>query len=190
MSALLLPELARETAGSNRRVAEKLEAESRRLEQLREKAEDGQALKKQATRSARGATGTTMSRKADVLGLWQHALEVFADGLEGGQARDLLQTLRESIDSWLRLAEDCRAMWRFAATLGSPPQGPEGLDAAEEEVKRVKAAVEKMQAFLSRPRPPVDVGRFEKGREDLAQGRYRTGAQIRSGNPPAEGGKE
>lgn len=191
MSALLLPELAWEMSGSNRRVADALEAESRRLEELRGKPDQTEALKRRAPQSARGATSSTLSRRANIVGLWQLALEQFGDGLSGEQSQELLQAIRSTIDNWLRVVQNCRELWRLVAEVGGgPPEGLEGLDATEEEVRRVRAAVEKMHAFITRDRAPIDAGLLERGRKDFIEKRYRTAEQIRSGCRRVEGAGE
>jgi hypothetical protein len=187
MSALMLPELAREMSGSNRRVAETLEAESLRLEELRRKPEEAEALKRRAPRSARGATSTTLSRKANIVGLWELALEHFEEGLSTEQSQEMLQAIRNTIDNWLRAVRDCRDLWRLVEQVGGSPEGLEGLDAAENEVRRIREAVEKMHAFITRPRPPIDPSLLERGRKEIVENRYRTAEQIRSGCNQAAG---
>ena len=187
MSTLLLPELAREVAESNRRVADSFEAELQRLEQLRTEAKESGALKRRAARSARGAASNTLSRKAEVVGAWQHALELLEDGLSTEQAKGILQEIRHIIESWLNLARHCRALGTFATTLGSPPEWLAGLNAAETEVQQVKVAVENMHTFFSRPRPPVNPALLELGRSEIAGGHYRSGQQICAGGRRADG---
>ncbi len=190
MSALLLPELAREMAGSNRRVAATLEAESHRLEKLRAEEEGSEGLARWARLGARGATAATLSRKVEVLGLWQQTQGVFAEGLNGERALGLLQIVLETIESWLFLARVGRAVWTNVEALGGPVEGTEGLRAAEEEITRAKGQVEKIYAFLTRPRFPVDPALLEKGQEEIARGKYKIVDQIRSARGPAEGEKE
>jgi hypothetical protein len=180
-STLLLPELAREIAGSNRRVAESLATESRRLEDLQQEMNEPEALRKRAARSAQGATTATLSRNADIAGVWQRTLEILEDGLAGDQAKELLQNVLDIIDSWLGIAQKSRDIWRLATALGNSAEGLAELDAAEQEAKRVRTAVEKMQVFFSRTRQPLDVARLEKGRADVAEGRFKNPEQMRSG---------
>lgn len=187
MSALLLPELAREMSGSNLRVAETLEAESLRLTERRGKPEEAESLKRHAPRSARGATSTTLSRRADIVGVWKLALELLEDGLSAEQSQEMLQAIQNTIDNWLRAVQTCREMWRLVAEVGGSPEGLEGLDAAEAEVRQVRAAVEKLRAFFTRARLPIDPGLLERGRKEIVEKRYRTAEQIRSGCRPAEG---
>jgi hypothetical protein len=180
MSMLLLPELAREMASSNRRVAEFLEVESQRLEKLRGEIHEAETLKKMATRSALGATMATLGRKADVAGVWQRTLEILKDGQEGEQAKTLLHDVGDIIDSWLRLAQKSRALWALAEALGTSPEGLEELEAAEKEAKRVQTAVEKTQLFLSSARSPIDAGRLQKGEEDFIETKFKNPDEMRS----------
>jgi hypothetical protein len=188
MSTLLLPELARELAASNRRVADSFEAESRQLQELQLTAGERHALKVRAVRSARAAAAATLGRKTETLAVWRNVLDVLHDGLDDGRSNELLKHVLDTIDTWLRLAQDSRDLWGFAAALGAPQEGADELRAAEEEVRRVKGTAESMNTFLGRPWPPVDPSLLERGRNEIAQGRYRTAEQIRAGRGPAEGG--
>jgi hypothetical protein len=187
ISALMLPELAREMSGSNRHVAEALEAESLRLEELRGKPEETEALKRRAPQSARVATSTTLSRRANIADLWQLTLELFEGGLSAEQSQEMLQAFRNTIDDWLRGVQKCREMWKLVANLGGAPEGLEALNAAEAQVGRIRAAVDKMHGFMTRARPPIDPSLLERGRKEIAEGRYRTADQIRAGCTPAGG---
>jgi hypothetical protein len=182
MSMLLMPELAREMVGSNRRVADSLEAESRQLQELRPQADDIDALKRRAARSARSAVLAALSRQAEAGDFWQSALDEFTDGVGDAQSNRLLQDVRDIIDSWFRLGQHSREMVRVAVALGNPPEALEELDAAERTIRHMKAAVEKMDAFLHGSRRPIDAALLAKGREDVAQGRFRTAEQIRAGD--------
>ncbi len=186
MTTLLLPELARELARSNRVVAEALEAEARQLQELRSEMDEAETLKKRAVRSARDATSTTISRKAEVLGIWQQTLARLEDGLSAERSQEMLQDARAILESWLRLAQNSRDLWELAATLGNRPEGLEGLSAAEMDIQQIRGAVEKTHAFLTRTRPPVDIALLERGRKEIAQGRYKTADQIRSSSGQSE----
>jgi hypothetical protein len=181
MSLLLLPELANEMSGSNRRVAEALEAESLQLEELRGKPGETETLKRRAPQSARGATSDTLSRKVNIVSVWQLALDLLREGLTVEQAQEILQAMQNSIDNWLRVARWCRELCRRAAEAGASLGELEALAAAEEEVGRIGAAVERMHAFVTRARPPIDVGLLEKGRQQIAENCFETAEQIRSG---------
>jgi hypothetical protein len=190
MSTLLLPELAREMAGSNRRVADSFEAESRRLTDLRQKAENPDALKRRAARSARSAMGTALSRQAEALDIWQSALDDFREGVGDVQSNAVLRDVHDIIESSFRLARFCRELAHFAVIGGNPAESLGELDAAEAAIRQVQAAVEKMSNFLNRPRSPVDVARLETGRGEIAQGRFRTAEQIRSTGAAAGEGRQ
>jgi hypothetical protein len=180
MSTLLLPELAREIAGSNRRVADSLEAESRRLTDLHQKAENLDALKRRAARSARSAMATALSRRAEAIDFWQSALDDFREGVGDAQSKAMLGDVREIIESWLRLAQFSREVALFAVISGNPPEPMAELDAAEAAIRQVQAAVDTMSDFLNRPRPAVKAAILDAGRAEIAQGHFRTAEQIRA----------
>jgi DNA-binding XRE family transcriptional regulator len=186
MTTLLLPELARELVRSNRVVAEALQAEVRQLKELRSEMEQAEAVKKRAIQSARDATSATVSRKAQVVGIWQQTLARFEDGLSAERWQEMLQDTQAILESWLRLAQNSRDLWEFAVTLGNRPEGLQELSSAEIDIQQVRAAVEKTHVFLTRTRPPVDIALLERGRKEIAQGRYKTADQIRSGSGQSE----
>jgi hypothetical protein len=80
----------------------------------------------------------------------------------------------------MSLAQNSRDLWELAATHGNRPEGLEGLSAAEMDIQQTRGAAAKTHAFLTRTRPPVDIALLERGRKEIAQGRYKTADQIRS----------
>ncbi len=176
----LLPMLAREIVGSNNRVAEMFEVESRRLEKLRAGQNGAESLIKDASRIAREATRATLNRRADVLGLWQDVREFFDDGANLEQCKQALQNALDAVESWLRLARNARGMWSIAKTSADAHVVLTELDAAEEEIRNVKTAIEKMHGFLVRPRPPVDRTSLEKGRQQCAEGKLKSPEEMRA----------
>jgi hypothetical protein len=181
MPALISPGLVTDLSGGDRQLAEALEKELQRLVELRAKPDPAEVLKREAPRSAREATSITLSRRATIVGVWELALKHFEDGSNAAQAHEMLQAIQYTIDNWLRAARDCRDLWRLAAEVGGSPEGLEGLEAAEREVKQIAAAVENMRAFMTRTRPPIAPDALERGRKEIAENRYRTGDQIRCG---------
>ena len=159
MSALLLPELAREMAASNRRVADSVEAESHRLEELRGAMEQAEPLRKRALRSAREAWSCALNRKADPRAVWQNAWEIIEDGLDGEKARDLLADIQNLIDAWFRLAQTARLLWRIAASAGAVPDthrrrptrvrsGLDGSSVMSRDAQRRRGLEEESQRWL------------------------------------------
>jgi hypothetical protein len=177
MSTLLLPELAREMAAFNRRVADSVEAEARRVERLQEELAQADTLRKTTTRSAREALRHTLSQFPDAQAVWRTALEVVRDGVEGGDLKQMLQDVQSVVDTWLTLAEKTRVLCRFAAPAVAPDKLDE-LTQAEAAIREVKTAAEKMSAFVTRPKPAVDPARLQQGRNDIEQGRIRTAEQM------------
>ena len=130
MTTLLLPELARENAASNRRVARSV---------------DTAASQPRVTHSAREALRYSLGQAALARGHWQDVLALFEDGVEGGEAREAVHAVLDFFDSWFDLARSTRALWQAA---GAPGAAPEGLDAATREVEALRRNAEEMRAFL------------------------------------------
>jgi hypothetical protein len=184
MPSQLLLRLAREMAESNRRAAAAVEAESWQSATPQE----ADALRRRGARAAQDLTRFTLSRRAEARDVWDGALEVLREGATGEESREVLQVVQDISDSWLALAQKTRELWRdVTAASGAAPEGLDELDAAEREVKEVKAAAEKMHAFLARTRTPLDPALLRQGREEVEQGRFKTPEEMRSrlGSPRA-----
>src|SRR5438105_13014884 len=102
MSALLLPELARENAAYNRRVTTSVETVARRLE----------TSSRSLTSDAREALRYTLAQAAEARSLWQGTQALFTDGVEGGEARAALRAVLDVFDSWFGLAKSTRELWQ------------------------------------------------------------------------------
>jgi hypothetical protein len=169
-AAMSILALAQQIADLNRRIAESADTDLAPSE----KPEDPAARRRRACRAARHLTRFTMTRSGDARDAWQAVVEILGDGTAAEEARELVQTARTIIDSWLTLSQKARAVWQgVAAETGASPEGLEELAAEEERVKELRATVEKTHAFLSDDRRPVDLARLQKGREDMAQGRFK-----------------
>ena len=160
----LMPELAREMAAFNRKAADFARASRLRL---------------RGAQAARQLTRFTLYREGDARTVWQAALEAFEEGLTAEESAAVLQTVRDVADTWLDLAREAREFWGEVAATEAAPEGLEELSRAEAGVSGVKAAAERMHAFLSRPRPPLDLERLRAGLAEAEQRRVKTAAQMR-----------
>lgn len=180
MSTLLLPELAQENATFNRRVALAVEAEAQHLEKLRQLQERLLTLRRRMTSSTREALRCTLAQAAEAHGLWQGTLALFEDGLEGVEAREVLQVVLEVFDSWFSLVKSTRGLWHTAEQAGTTPEGLDTVDEASRDIQALRVAAEELRAFLTRPQPSVDPALLEKARQAVAQGRYKTPEAVRA----------
>jgi hypothetical protein len=181
MSMLLLPELARETAASNQRIARSVQTAATRSEELRQGHEKPASERQQLMRTAREALRYTLGQAAEAQGQWQDTLSLLGDGLEANEARDVLQAAVDVLDSWFVLLNSTRDLLQVAERSGAAPEGREDLDAAQREMEKVKAAADEMRAFLGRAWPPVDPALLDKARQAITHGKYKTAEAIRAG---------
>lgn len=158
----LMPELARERAESNRKVAALAEAARQRRE---------------GAPAARALTQLAITRGLEARQCWQEAIEALRGGLSAEGAREVVGLALDVTNSWLAIVRTARLLWEEA---GSPAEGTEQLDAVEKEVEQARAAAARAHAFLTGPRPPIDAARLEKGRQAVAEGRFKTAEEIRS----------
>jgi hypothetical protein len=172
MSMLLLPELARENAAANRRITHS-------VENLRQLQEDTVTRQRMAS-SAREAFRYTLVQAAEARSHWQGTMALLADGLEGEEAREVLQAVGEVFDSWFGLAKSTRDLLQTTVPAGTTAEGLEELDVAYRDIEALGTAAEEMRAFLNRARSPIDPIILEKARQAVAQGRYKTPEAIRA----------
>jgi hypothetical protein len=162
--------MAQQIADLNRRIADAADADL----SLAEKSEDPASRRRRACRAARYLTRFTMTRSTDAREVWQAVVEILEEGAAADEARKLVLIGKTTLESWLVLAQKARAVWQsVAAETGANSEGLEELAAEEERVKELLATVERTHAFLTGERRPVDVVRLQKGREDMAQGRFK-----------------
>lgn len=163
--SMLLPELARGMAAFNRQAAGSAEAAR---------------LRREGAEAARKLTRLALSRGPDAQEVWQEVTEALREGVSGERARDIVGITLDVADTWLEMARNARGLWEEARAAGAIPEHLEELDTLEKEVREVRAAAEKMEPLLSRPRPPVDAARLQKGREEVEQGQFKTPEQMRA----------
>jgi hypothetical protein len=156
----LMPELARERADSNRKIAAIAEAAR---------------LRREGAPAARKLTRLAIARGPDAREQWQEVTEALRGGLSGETATEVVGVTLEVADTWLEMARVAR---QLCVEAGAGPEGLEQLDEVEKEVRQVRTEAERTQAFLTRPRPPIDAERLEKGRRDIAEGRFKTAEEI------------
>jgi len=178
MSTLLLSELVRESAASNQRIAKSVDAAAQRPEEPRPSADKG--VHRTKTRDAREALRYTLRQDVEVRGLWQGAVTLFEDGLEGEQARALLDVVLEAFASWFGLVKSTRDLWQTAVRAGAISEGQEELEAACQNVEKARKAAQDMRDFLSRPWPAVDPALLENARKAMAEGRYSSAEVVRA----------
>ncbi len=188
MGTQLLPELARESADFNRRIASTVDTEARQLESL-DASHDQQASsrRRRAARSARQALRFTLAQVPKADDFWQDLLALFDEGLRGDEARDASRFAREVVESCSELVRSTRELWDVAARAGATPEGLADLDALSRRVEELKAAAEQTHAFLNRPLPTVDPAVLDAAEAAVAGGHYKTPEQIRARLPGSYG---
>jgi hypothetical protein len=178
--SMLLPDLARGRADSNRRAADLLDAEARHLTELRRLHAELGTLRRRVARNAREALRYTLLELGESRHVWQEVRALFEEGLEGHEARRAIQAAVDYFDSWLGLEKSTRELWRIAEQAGATPEGLEQLDAASREAGALRAAAEKLRDFLTRPPSPVDPAVIERARQAIARGEYKDADAVRA----------
>lgn len=177
---LLLSELVRENAASNRRVAQSVAAAARQSEGLRELQQQLLAVRRNCARNAREGVRYALGQADAVRRFWRELQALFEDGLEGGEAREMLQGTVEAFDAWFDLAESVRGLWDSATRAGVAPESAEELNTAQRDLERFRNAARELLPLLTRPRPPVPLEILEVARQGVAAGQYQTPEAMRA----------
>jgi hypothetical protein len=180
MSLLLLPELARENAASNWRAAHSVETEAQLWDTLRHVDDKLATLRRKVAWSAREAVRHTLVQASESRSLWQGTLSLFDDGLEGDEAREVLQAVLAVFESWFGLVKSTRELSDRAVQAGVAPEALTELDAAVRDIEVIQRTAQQMRGFLGRPLPPVDPLRLAKARQTVAQGQFKDPEAIRA----------
>jgi hypothetical protein len=177
---MLLEDLAEETTASNRRAADRLDAEARNLEELRRAVTAPEDLRQRAIASARQATDYTVSRVGSAEGVWRSGLETLRQRPTGDDAERLLRTLLGVFESGRRLARLARALWEIAGQSGAAPEPLDELDRAEERFVDLAAEVRRALDHRGRDWQPADPERFAQGLRLAREGKAATADEARA----------
>jgi hypothetical protein len=172
MSTLLLSDLARENADSNHRVAQAVEMAAERVVTLGQVQEKLPISRVKVIEDCRAALRYTLRQSDEVCSLWRGAMAYLRRGLEGDEARALLDVVVEAFDSWFGLVKSTRDLWQKARLATVVPEMLQELDKACSQVEQSRKHALEGRDFLNRPRPPVDPALLETARQEVAQGRY------------------
>ena len=129
---MLLEDLAEETSASNRRAADRLDAEARSLGELRGAAAATDELRQKAVESARQATDFALARVALAEGVWHSTLAALCKGPQGEHAERLLRSSLNVFESYQQFLRSVRALWEIAMQAGASAERLGELDQAEE----------------------------------------------------------
>jgi hypothetical protein len=177
MTTLLLSALARENAASNHRIADSVRAASRPSGKQPNESED--SSRRSMERSAWDVLRHTMTQAEGARNLWKGTLAVFEDGIEGTEAREVIQTVQEVFRSWFDLEKSTRDLWALVLPIDAARGGLQDLDRAYRDVEGLSKAADEMHAFLTNPRRPVDANLLEKGRQAVAAGQFKNPEAMR-----------
>jgi hypothetical protein len=163
----LLEDLMEETSASNRRVADRLDEETRNLDQQRQVADVRQSV----VEAARQATRYTIARLPQAEGVWGSAITVLAKKPLGEDAERLLRGLLEVFESGQRLVQAPRRLWELAIRVGAQPEAIDELEKVEKRFKELAEEVHGALEHRSRDWKPRDPERFAAGLQAAREGK-------------------
>jgi hypothetical protein len=175
---MLLEDLAEETSASNRRVADRLDAEARDLDELR-RVDTLEELRQKTVESARQATDYAVSRVPEAEGIWRSALAALRQKPTGEDAERLLRALLGVFESGQRLARSPRALWGIAEKLGAVPERLDELDRVEGRFQNLAAEVSVALEHRTHDWQPADPARLALGLQLAREGKTVTADEAR-----------
>jgi hypothetical protein len=180
MSTLLLPDLARENAASNRRIAHSVAVAAEQLEQGFRGQVESRSLRGQAARGAQKALDHALAQAEAARAHWQGVLGAFEDGMPRDEGQEMLQVILDVFDAWFSLVQPTRDLSARAADLGAAPEGLDRLDAASRAVAALRSAAEELRGFVTAKRAPIDPAVLARARDAMAQGRFKSPDAVRA----------
>jgi hypothetical protein len=166
----LLEDLAEETSASNRRVADRLDAEVRNLDERRAGAAQVE-LGQNAVDVARVATDFAVSRVPQAVGFMRSALATLREEPIGEDAERLLRALLELFESDQGLIQRCRTLWGTSAQMGTAPERLDELNRAGRRIEELAAEVMRALEHRTRPWQPADPERLAQGLKLAREGK-------------------
>jgi hypothetical protein len=168
---MLLEDLAQEASASNRRVADRLDAEVRDLDALRQAVAALEEVRPKAVESARQATDYAVSRAAQAEAVWRSALASLRNRLTSADAERLLRNQLELFESGQRLVRGARALWAIPEQMGVTPERLEELDRAERRFEELAADARLALQHRASDWQPADPVRLAAGLQSAAEGK-------------------
>jgi hypothetical protein len=178
----LLEELAEETSTSNRRIAERLDAEFRRLTGLLEEQErslaavqqglaDRSGLCARSVESAEQATDHVVARMAEIEGIWKSLLNALKRNPLREDAEAMLSAALALFESGRVLLGRPSELWKFALALGAKSDRPGELAAAGQWLDGLIAEATAAREHRSGEWKPSDPERFAQGLQLAREGK-------------------
>jgi hypothetical protein len=176
---MLLEDLAEETSASNRRVADRLDAEARNLDELRGTVAAWEELRPNVIELARLATDYAVSRAPLYEGFMRSAVAAVLKE-PTGDADGLLGALLKSFKSGQRLVRAVRSLWETADQMGGAPERFDELDQGERRLEELTAEAERALEHRARDWQPADPDRLAQGLQLARAGKTVKAAEARA----------
>lgn len=184
--SVLLEDLAEEATASNRRTADRLDAEASDL-RLKEQQAAGPHLWQRAVESARQATDYALARSAEAAGLWESALASLRPAANGSDAERMLQTHHDLLESALRILRASLTLWSVPQRQGIAPERIDELAQTEQRIAGFLVEAKKAIEHRARERLPVDPERLAAGLKLAREGKTINADEARNRFRNAQG---
>ena len=176
---MLLEDLAEETSASNRRLADRLDAEVQDLAERRSLSarED---LSASGLDVARLAIDFAIARVPQAEGFMRAAVTELRKEPTGDSAEGLLKALLHAIESCLRLVRAARSLWLCFEQSGVVPERFDELDRAERRFEELAADAKLALEHRAGDWRPADPARLALGLQQAREGKTVKAEEARS----------
>ena len=179
MMPLLLEDLAEETSTSNRRTADRFDAETHELGNLPEALDGLHGLQERIVDSARHASDYAISRLPQAESLWRSALAMLPI-TSAEVSIDILRHLVDAFESGQRLARSPRSMWDLVERFGVSPERLEELGEAEKRFAQLAMHARRSLEHRTQAWQPADPERLALGLRMAREGKTVTADEARA----------
>ncbi len=184
---MLLEDLAEETSASNRRAADRLDAEVRDLDKLRGALAALEDLRERVVEAARQATDYAVSRVPQAEAVWRSGLVALRKKPAGRDAERLLHALLDVFESGQRLVRSPRVLWKIAEQMGAAPECLDELNCADKRLEELAAEAKLALEHRARDWQPADPARLALGLQLARAGKAVKADEVRARFRRAQG---
>src|SRR5262249_10575535 len=153
------------------RTADRLDAETRALDEIRRMTAPLEDSRQRAVQSARQATEHVIARLPQAEGVRRSALEALRKTPTEDSGVRLLRHVLDVYESGQRLARSARALWKLAEQFGAIPERLDELERAERRFEELSAEARLALEHRGKDWQPADPDRLARGLQLAREGK-------------------
>jgi hypothetical protein len=167
----LIPELARAKTEFNRLSASAVNAEILRVDQLRALRTQWETLARRVDREAIVATENIVDEVQEIQELWSSAVNWLREGRAAEEQIRVLEAVAELAGSCRDYLDSVGRMWELLVRMGGQAERGRALAEAGRRLEQVRSEASRALDARMSPWRPSDRARFERGQQEIAEGK-------------------